>query len=588
MAKQIHYEVFVIRSGQKTWILHEAHDDRAKAMNSAKYALLQEKFTGARVVKETHNLDTGEYLPITVFEEGGFEAVKKGKEEVRLPCLTPRDLYSPHARVLIARVLEDALDRWGITAMEMLHRADVLEELQASGTVLQHGMQKWAITQSTSENLPVVEVMKQLNELVSRGMEKVFKDARAKVFPKLKGNDLAKAFAVAERSGEPDYIISGAIAGSLESFGSWAEKLSALLELMDHLPEGDKGRRVCLGSIDDFISEIVSGKAALEDLIGEQPDLGASLVLLIELFLGKGDNAEISAKKGLKRLAFWFGKDELHHSRSAVIQRVLEELNGIKRLSPDDIQREVELTRRLAKRMVLCQGPMVSIGDIINAFEKRSTRLTMPEMAEEYMAGAMTPDERIDLLLDLEDNIIGDGNKARLVDYIVPILTGPKMEPHFLKTDEPLLRRMSRLAGLQVRVLESGFPDVEKQRVMEDFDKLASKVEQAGKLFVSIAARPVSSAEKAVTLLRLLDASVLTEGDCALAAARHVAGFMREPDFKDALLDVKFPETEEAGDAGPAARFSALVKKTGLHKRLKDASTPPAPPPEPDPQSQTA
>lgn len=571
MAKKIHYEVFIIKAGQKTWILHEAHDDRAAAMNSAKYALLQKAFSGARVVKETHNLETGEYLPITVFEEGGFEVVKRTKEEVQLPCLTPRDLYSSHARILIARVLEDALNRWGLTTMELLHRADMLEELQANGTVLQHALQKWAITQSTSANLPVVEVMKQLNELVSKGMEKCFKDARAKIFPKIKGNNLAGAWDMAERSSEPSYILGGAIADALKETDSWGEKLSVLLEYMDHLPKSEVGQTMCLSSVDDFVSEIVSGRSALGDLIGEQPDLGESLLLLVDLFLGKTDNPEIAKNQGLTRLAKCFGKDQLQHSRSAVLRRVLGELNGVKRLSPDDIHREVDVTRRLAKRMVLCQGPMASIGDIISAFERRSTRLTMPEMAEEYMSEAMTPDERIDLLLDLEENIIGDANKARLVDYIIPILTGPKMEPLFMNSEEPLLRRLGRLASLQVRVLESGFPDEEKHKVMDDFDSLSARVEIKGKLFQSIADRKVSSAEKAVTLLRLLEAGVLTQGDCASGAARHVAGFMRAADFTEALGAVKFPTNGDPSeeDMEPMERFKLLAKNAGLHEHLQ-------------------
>jgi hypothetical protein len=571
MAKQIHYEVFVMNGGSKTWTLHEAFDDRGPAMNSAKYALLQKAFSGAKVVKEIQDLDTGEYTPITIFEEGGYEIVKKGKEEVSLPCVTPQDLYSPHARIMISRVLEDALDRWGVTAMELLHRADLLEELQAAGTVLQHAMQKWAITQSTSQHVPVAEVMKQLNELVSRGMEKSFQDDRAKLFPKIKNHDLAKAWEVAGRTAEAGYVLRGSIAASMKKLDRPSEKLSFLLEYMDHLPKTDMGKKTALDAIDDFVSEIVSGKASLADLIGNQTDLGASLILLIDLFMGKVANTDIAGHKGLKVLASCFGKDQLPHSRSSVIKRVLAELNGIKRLAPDDIQREVDLTRLLAKRMVLCQGPMASIDDIIAAFEKRSTRLTMPELAEEYMEPGSTPDQRIDLLLDLEDNIIGDNNKARLVDYIAPILTGPKMEPYFLNTEEPLLRRLSRLASLQVRVLESGFPDPEKERLMDDFDKLCTRVEEAGKLFGSIAARSVSSAEKAVTVLRLLDAKVFTTGECSVNAARHIAKFMRADDFSDALGDVKFPVKPEAPDepVNPAARFSELVKSTGVHQLLK-------------------
>lgn len=529
MAKRIHYEVFVQRGGAVQWVLHEPHEDRAKALNAAKYALLQADFSGAKVVKETEYLETGEYQPITIFEEGLKEAVKRSKAEVTLPCVRPQDLYTIHARMLIGRVLEDALERWGVTVKELLHRADLLEDLQASGTVLQHAMQKWAVTQSTSQNLPVTELMKQLGDLVSRGMERVFQDERAGAFPKLKNGNLAKVWKASERAAERGYVVSGSIAKSLTSSETWSDKLGLLLTYMDSLPVSEEGQVVCLESIDDFVAEMIGGRAAMEDFLGPQPDLGSSLGLLVDLFLGDEKNPEIVGNPGLLLLAGYFGADRLPHSRSAVVTRVLEELNGIKRLCPDDVKQEVELTRRLAKRMVLCQGPMASIEDIVDAFEKRSARLTNPELTEEYMQDAVTPDERIDLLLDLEDNIIGAANKAKLVSFIAPILTGPKMEPLFLDGDVPILRRLSRLTGLQSRVLSSGFPPSEKEKIAEDFDALSSKVEGKAQLFHSISGRKQSAAEKAVTLLRLLDAKVLTRGEVSTNAARHIAGYMKTP-----------------------------------------------------------
>jgi hypothetical protein len=574
MAKQIHFEVFVQQGGSIKWVMHQVVDDRAAAMNSAKYALLQKEFSGAKVVKETHNLDTGEYQPITIFEEGLKEAVKRGKEEVKLPCIKPQDLYSTHARALIARVLEDALNRWGLTVKEMLHRADILEELQASGTELQHAMQKWAITQSTSQNLPVTELMKQLGDLVARGMERVFKDDRAQIFPTLNESDIASAYAIASKTPEPEYVLSGAIARALEPLTNWSDKLHFLLGFMEHLPDDDKGAAICLLAIDDFVSEMIGGRAALADFLGKQKDLGSSLALLVDLFLGDGKNPEIAANKGLKRLAFYFKQDKLRHSRSAIVVRVLDELNGIKRLCPDDIKEEVHLTRHLAKRMVLCQGPMAAIEDIVDAFEKRSARLATPEMTEEYMADAMTPDERIDMLLELEDNIIGGANKAKLVSFIIPILTGPKMEPHFMKGDVPILRRMSRLASLQARILASGFPEEEKRKVAEDFDTLSSKVEAKGKLFSSISKRKNSGAEKAVTLLRLLDAHVLTHGTCSKTAANHIAGYMRSKEFSQDLQAVEFPPDKVTGEKAVdgVTAFKLIAGRVGLNELLKKPS----------------
>lgn len=77
MTREIHYEVFVIHAGEQDWNLHQVFDERRLALNAAKYALLQATVSGAKVVKETHNLETGEYLPITVFENGSSRRVKR-------------------------------------------------------------------------------------------------------------------------------------------------------------------------------------------------------------------------------------------------------------------------------------------------------------------------------------------------------------------------------------------------------------------------------------------------------------------------------------------------------------------------------
>ena len=76
-------------------------------------------------------------------------------DEDRPNCLGPQDLYAPHARELIGRVLEDWLGRNGVTAFELLHRPDLVERLEASGVELQHAIQKVAIPESQATGQPV-------------------------------------------------------------------------------------------------------------------------------------------------------------------------------------------------------------------------------------------------------------------------------------------------------------------------------------------------------------------------------------------------------------------------------------------------
>lgn len=573
MAKKIHYEVFVTRAGSRAWALHQTFDERAKALNVAKYALLQKDFSGAKVVKETHDPTTGEFLPITIFEEGGpitTSVARRRQQGGRIPCVKPCDLYLPDARAAISRVLEETLKLEGLTTMELLHRADVLEDLQARGTILQHAMQKWAITYATAENQDVAEIMKQLNELVSSGMARVFRENREGGIPSVTASDLGPVWDVACKTLEPNYVINRSIARLLSKVRDLSDKLPVLMTLVDNLADDKNGKMACLASIDEFVADLVIGRASLDALHGVQPDLGASLTIMVDLFLGQIDYPDIAGRKGLKQLAQSFAMGRLPQSRRAVIRRVLEELNGIKSLSPDDVHREVTLTRQLAKKMVLCPAQMVSNDEIVSAFENRSTRLTTPIMTERYLSGTMMPDARIEILLDLADNIIGDANKARLVHYIIPILTGTKMEQMFLDGNEPLLRRLGRLAALQSRVVVCAFPDLEKKKIIKEFSKLSSRAEEEGKLFSSIMMRPVSGAEKALTFLRLLDAKILAEGACAITASRHILQLMRDPLFTSELAEVKFP-TQLRASRDPVVQFRVLVEKTGVQERVRDA-----------------
>ena len=63
--------------------------------------------TGVKVVKETHNNETGDYLTLKIFEDGHNQFKSTPAQEDAphaLPCFKPDDLYSYHARATISRI----------------------------------------------------------------------------------------------------------------------------------------------------------------------------------------------------------------------------------------------------------------------------------------------------------------------------------------------------------------------------------------------------------------------------------------------------------------------------------------------------
>ena len=158
--------------------------------------------TGVKVIKETYNDDTGDFLTLKIFEDGHNQVKTKPEAEDvphALPCFKPDDLYSYHARATMARLLADFLARQKLTVTELIHRADALEKFEATGTLYQHAIQKIAVAQASSTTTPVQQIVKSLNELVTKAIHRVYRDARRDYFPDTRGRSIRRSGRKARR-----------------------------------------------------------------------------------------------------------------------------------------------------------------------------------------------------------------------------------------------------------------------------------------------------------------------------------------------------------------------------------------------------
>ena len=95
MGREIHYEVFRRVGAKGGWTMHDVRSDRDSAIEMAQGLMKAEKATGVKVIKETYNDDTGDYLTLKIFEEGHNQVkVSVAQEDAphALPCFKPEDL----------------------------------------------------------------------------------------------------------------------------------------------------------------------------------------------------------------------------------------------------------------------------------------------------------------------------------------------------------------------------------------------------------------------------------------------------------------------------------------------------------------
>jgi hypothetical protein len=569
MGREIHFEIFKRIGARGGWTLHDVRNDRDTALSLAQELMAGEKATGVKVVKETFNDETGDYLTLKIFEDGHNQMkVEPAQEDAphALPCFKPDDLYSYHARATMSRLLVDFLGRNRITITELIHRADMLEKLEATGTVYQHAIQKVAVAQASSTSTPVQQIVKSLNELTTQAFNRVYRDQRKGLFPDPRPDQFAELATSLATQGEAAYIFNAALARHLKDAAGWDDKVLMLIHIMEQAPAEEAARKLVLSSVDAVLAEILNGSAALHDLTGKAENLGQALNNLVTLFLGKP--AE-NGGQGLTALTQHFASDTLPEARTAIANRIVAEFKSNKRLCPESMVDELKTLRAIANRIVMGVGKYLSHEDLVAAFTLRSKRLVTPETLGSHIAEA-APDDKIDRILFVEDNIIGTENKRQLSSFIMPVLNSATFENFFHNPKVPLIQRLQRLAHLQARVRRSGFVDVTREEIGVRMDVLAVQMEARGKLFESIDARPSSAVEKAQTLLKLAAGGILTEGQLSDRARDLILGYLSRPGFLTGYLatqakDGQAPDSEKAmADLMETLGRAGITAETGL------------------------
>jgi hypothetical protein len=533
MGREIHYEIFRRVGARGGWTLHEVSSSRDVALKMAKELMTSEQATGVKVVKETYNDETGDFLTLRIFEDGHNQMTLAPAQEDApnaLPCFKPEDLYSYHARATMHRLLRDFLTRNTITITELIHRADMLEKFEATGTAYQHAIQKIAVAQAASTTVSVQQIIKSLNDLATKAIQRVYRDQRKGLFPDPQPEQFAELAKTLWGQGNAAYVFNGALARHLKNASGWDEKVMMLITIMENAPAEDDGpRKLIQSSVDAILAEILNGAAALHNLLGPSENLGQALNKLVSLFLGKEPDGG-GRGQGLAALTQHFAADTLPEARTAIATRIISEFKSSKRLCPELMVEELKTLRSIANRIVMGVGKYLSHEDLITAFTLRSKRLVVQEALGQYITEA-GPDEKIDRLLFVEDNIIGAENKRQLSSYVMPILTSAAFENFFQNPRVPLMQRLQRLAQLQARVRRCGFIEVTREAIAERMDQLAVQMEARNRLFDSIEARPTSPVDKVQTLLKLLTGGFLTEGALSARARDLILAHLSKPGF---------------------------------------------------------
>lgn len=570
MAGPVHYEVYIRKTAPAPWSLQMATEDRAHAVQTAEELLGDGRAAAVRVTKETLDPDTMAFNSVTVLTRGAPEVQRKRvvpDDEAGPRCGSPQDLYAPMARDQIGRVLEDWLNRQGVTAFELLHRPDLAEKLEASGVELQHAIQKIAVPESQAVGQPVHDLVRHYQKLADRTIERLLFAGRKNQFPDLQDHSLAD---LAHRlSGQADraFVMGGIVSGALNGVRGGRARLDRLMDLAERAPMEGPPRAMVMVSIEQVMCELFAARTNLADVLGPALDQGASLAAVVRMVAPREVAALINqdARLALQvpvvegpaaRLGERVAAGEFPLLSAALARMVVRELMSPRRLRPNDAAGEIDILRTLAMTLTATAGRLLTLEEVQTAFNERSKALVTADFVAAYVKTCTTVLCEAEALTRLCENVTGLANKRAAARWLSACVGSLRFEGEMraASADQTAAQKLGILANLTRAVRGCGLIERDENDIVTAIGAVGGTVEAEARITAMLARSPAPLPQKLSVLLRMAAGETAPLGPAADRAKVEAIKLFRAPDNRAALAAA--PET--------LAPLKGLMKAAGL------------------------
>ncbi|GAA0639588.1 hypothetical protein [Brevundimonas lenta] len=551
MAGPVHYEVYVRKTAPSPWTLQMASEDRGHAIDTAEDLLRDGYAAAVRVTKETLDPDTMEFNSITVLTRGVPEVKQKrvvADDQAGPRCGTPQDLYAPVARDQIGRVLEDWLNRQGVTAFELLHRPDLAEKLDASGVELQHAIQKVAVPESQAVGQPVHDLVRHYQRLADTAIERLVSAGRKNRFPSLENQSIADMAHRLEGQPERAFIMGGVVAGALKGLRGSRVRIDRLMDIADRAPMDGHPRAMVLVPIEQILCEMLGARTNLADVLGPSLDQGGSLAAVVRMvaprevsMLVRQDPRmalQIPAVEGpAARLGARLETAEFPLLAAALARMVLRELMSPRRLRPNDAAGEIDILRALATTLTATAGRLLTLEEVQTAFNERSKALVTADFVASYVKTCTTILCEAEALTRLCENVTGVANKRSAARWLSACVGSLRFETEMRNQSSAMTaaQKLGVLASLQRSIRACGLSDRDEADICAAIGKVGGSVEADARIVALLARSPAPLPQKLSALLRLAAGETAPLGAAADRAKAEAIKLFRAPDNRAAL-----------------------------------------------------
>lgn len=544
------FEVQVQRDGR--WVVEEMEVTEQAAVGRANRQLQRGGCTAVRVVRERLGRDTVLFERTAGDGSGPDPRAAPASPIQEAPdCETVEDLMRLEARLAAGKVLRKWFDLNTVTPTETLHNYRALSRLMDSEPMCYpSAVDRVATVQARRQGSDARERREALFRLIEEAGRRTRSAEGEKAIRKLGLGSFSKLCRVAEQAAwipqDRDVLIRVAVSRDLIGMGSWLAKLEALLLAVSaELPAED------LAILDGFIADVLGSSQAVQDILGDRPNLAAALVALIDILEGKpGAGAEPDVVAVLRRL---LADGRLSAAWTVLRDRVMSEVRGTQPLSRNDPANEEAAFEALTGRILgfrrLAEGP-----DMAQALTSRcGRRFTEGGKAGAQRAiaamGDMIADRsrRLRYYLDMLDTPMGT-DCAPMVAARIRDTIGEAVDIHgFVAVEEPAHDKLSALGSLQ-RALgrAKALPPQVRTHLVERLDQLVVDYLVGERVIERLDDPSDPLRIRALRLVRFVASGLLVEGKALDLARARVVEHLRQPGFiENFTADIDDPTHKE-------------------------------------------
>jgi hypothetical protein len=483
-------------------------------------------------------------------------------DAVKSRCETLKDYFGFESRQTMARIFREYLAKISVTPTEILHNLRHLKRLSEKDGLMRAAVDMVA----TLQRRPGEEDTKTRREELYKAVDDMFARARTidpARLPKLdrKFSDVMASLGPDIDSDQRDYLMLAALSRDLGEIPNWVGKLELLCGMAE-----TESVRTALDLLDGVIADILATDV-IEEIIGLQPNLGATIHALLDLADGIEPTTRSGAGAVTARLCQLVADAKLPASRRCIAERAHRALRIPRPLKPNDPAEEPAELRKIIARVLTPTG-LHSGPDTAHALTLRFARtveqggrtgrraainglfLAMPDMASGvfYLCEAARSDLVHEHLADME----------AVFDLV--LRTQSIME--FCHQDLDFSARMARATAAHRAMARSPYRSDIRERVTGHIDDLLERFVTGERIIEKLDQPGSHLRDRALRLVRFCGSGLLPNGKAMTKARERVLALLKQPDF---------PTRFVAGIDDPLAAqtalrdFFLLLKRSGLH-----------------------